>query len=632
MKRMFFLAFLIFIFQNAQAEEQKLSEAYEQQLVERVKSVFSSEAPKEEVERPVCATPIFLEVKANWDRLSARTRKILKSYVERPSYNFTEYVYDTPEGHFKIHYVREGDNAVFNPDGDLNVNGHPDWVDTVGMVLEHVWDTELNVLGYNQPPSDGDYPDTEDNGGDGKYDIYLLNIAYLGYTQGEFIVASPYPGSATSFIALDNDYLEHTQHSQLEWVQVTSAHEFFHAIQMGYDGTEYEREDKLAKPYWMEMSAVWMEDMVYDGVNDYLGYLSYFFNHPDWSLKTFSYEMIMPDSALHPYGSCVWPIYLTERSYPSIPAGFDATIIRDIWEECAKVPGSNAIDYPGGESATDKALQARGITFEEAFREFTVWNYFTGTRTRTQLFYSEGDMFPEVKVEDLHYHTTYPVYSPSGPNHPYGLGSNYIVFKPEEKQGGIKLTFSPADEDYDFEISALGYNKDVNEPVSHEFQINHQTGASETDVYDWTSYNEIIMIPAAASRDGDSFFPYIYSAVFDSSYHGEYPFPQKDWIGQNFPNPFVIESSSDSTYFPFILSSVSEVKIDVFTVSGELIWDYPPPKEEGEEWTIGDYTKRGRCPAWDGRNQKGEYVASGIYIYQVRTKNSTVIKKIAVIR
>ncbi|MCK4404861.1 MAG: hypothetical protein KAW02_07195, partial [candidate division Zixibacteria bacterium] len=82
----------------------------------------------------------------------------------------------------------------------------------------------------------------------------------------------------------------------------------------------------------------------------------------------------------------------------------------------------------------------------------------------------------------------------------------------------------------------------------------------------------------------------------------------------------------------FILSSVSEVKIDVFTVSGELIWDYPPPEEEGEEWTIGDYTKRGMCPAWDGKNQKGEYVASGIYVYQVRTKNSTVVKKIAVIR
>jgi len=117
--------------------------------------------------------------------------------------------------------------------------------------------------------------------------------------------------------------------------------------------------------------------MVYDDVNDYLGYLSDFFKYPWLSLKTFR-----DLSDLHPYGSCVWPMYLQER--------FDTTIIRDIWEGCAQVPGNNAIDYPSGESATDKALQARGITFEEAFREFTVWNYFTGDRARPQLYYSEG--------------------------------------------------------------------------------------------------------------------------------------------------------------------------------------------------------------------------------------------------
>ena len=630
MKRIFFLVFFLFIFQTAQTEEQKLSQAYEQRLLERVRNVFSLEALKEEVQRPICATPIFVEVNFNKHRFSAKTARLLKPYISRPDFGGSpEYTFDSNGGHFKIHYTRTGEDAVFEADVDVNPqDGVPDYVNRCAEIFDLVWAKEVDTLGYNLPPGDDWY---QPNGGDGRYDIYLKNInpQYLGYTDPETSsVANPI--SYTSYIVVRNDYSGFGYYEdKLDILRVTAAHEFFHAIQFGYDGSEFEFEDPddeyTYKPYWMEMSAVWMEDMVYDHVNDYLGYLSSFFNHPEWSLKTFSYYKIVPDSIYHPYGSCVWPMYLSER--------FGSTIIKEIWEWCAQVPGNNAIDYPGGESATDKALQKWDRTFEDAFREFTVWNYFTGDRAPKKLFYSEGELFPEMKVEHLHdFHDTDSVYSPSGPNHPYGLGSNYVVFKPEEKQGGIKLAFSPAEEEYDYEISAVGYNETVNEPVTHEFQINHQTGSAEADVYDWTLYNEIIMIPAATSRNGDSYFPYTYSAVFDSSYHGEYPFPQKDWIGQNFPNPFVIDSPSDFTYFPFILSSVSEVKIDVFTVSGELIWDYPPPEEEGEEWTIGDYTKRGMCPAWDGKNQKGEYVASGIYVYQVRTKNSTVVKKIAVIR
>jgi hypothetical protein len=571
MKRAFFLVFFIFIFQNVQAENLELSEAYENEIIEEVKGVFQAKGMEGKVERPICATPIFLEIRANWDRFSPKTKSILESYTKRITYNFPESTYNTPQGHFKIHYVTQGDSAVPNEG----------WVHTCGEVLEHVWDTECNVLGYREPPSDDWYPDTLDNGGDGRYDVYLVNLSvlYLGYTQGEYFVpGQSVTDSATSYIVLDNDYVGYGSiHSHIEWLEVTFAHEFFHAIQMGYDATEYEQENENIKPYWMEMSAVWMEDMVYDDVNDYRGYLLSFFNHPGWSLKTFRNNP-QTDEGRHPYGSCVWPIYLSERKYPSKPEGFDATVIRDIWERCAEVPGDNAINIPFGEtkSATDKALESRGSNFEDAFREFTVWNYFTGDRARTDIFYSEGDQFIyqndtiEVKVEPLHYHTTYPVYSPSGPNHPQSLGSNYVVFKPEVKQGGLKLAFLPTTGEY--QVSAVGFNVNVNEPLVQKFQINHQTGYAETDVYNWTWYNEIIMIPAVTSRNADSFFVYTYSAEYDSSLHGEHPFPQRDYVGQNFPNPFVINGNSDSTYFPFILSSVSEIEIGVFTVSGERVW------------------------------------------------------------
>jgi hypothetical protein len=384
---------------------------------------------------------------------------------------------------------------------------------------------------------------------------------------------------------------------------------------MGYDGAEYE--DAPFRPYWMEMSAVWMEDMVYDEVNDYVGYLSAFFNYPWLSLKTFR-----DGSDLHAYGSCVWPMYLQER--------FDTTIIRSIWEECAKVPGNNAIDHPSGLSATDIAIKARepAFTFEEAFREFTVWNYFTGDRARTQLYYSEGDMFPQVKVDRVH--TDYPVNLMSPDSLPENLGSSYVAFKyhPDSAQGGLRIIFDGHGCGY--EVSAVGYNQLHLEPFVATFLLNPVPMSGKAEIYNWSSYSEIAMIAAVTERSPDFDRVYDYEAGYDSSLHGESPLPQSDRILQNFPNPFVIEAESDQTYFPFVLASPSRVRIDIFTLSGERIKTIVPRNDF--KLPIGEYVGQNLAMPWDGRNEEGEYVSSGVYLYRFRTDRSTEIKKIVVIR
>ena len=616
MKRILLLASVLFAFQNAQAEQSGLSEAHENEIVERVKNFFEVKELTEKAERPICATPAFLEIRHNWDRFSARAKAILESYVERPPFYFAEHTYDTPQGHFRIHYVMEGDSAV--PSAG--------WVDTCGQVLEHVWDAEINVLGYNQPPGDGWYPDTLDNGGDGKYDVYLVNLripggySILGYTQGEEFVSEQYP-SATSHVVLDNDYIGYgSVHSQIEWLEVTAAHEFFHAIQMGYDGTEYDYENERAKPYWMEMSAVWMEDMVYDHVNDYLGYLKAFFDEPWLSLKTFRNW-----SDVHPYGSCVWPIFLSER--------FDTLIIKDIWERCAEKAGDNAIE------AMDAALQEelRNSDFEEAFREFTVWNYFTAERANTDSFYSEGDLFyfPAntpimVKMDALH--EEYPVDLTSVPilRRPENLGSNYVAFVPdtELRDGGIRMVFAGSSGEY--KVSAVGHRPRPLAPFDTTFLINPVTQSGTGEVYDWNLYTQIVMIPAVVTRSPNDVYTYEYSAEYDSSLRGGGRLPEKDEILQSFPNPFVIEDESDRTYFPFALSSPSRVRIDILTVSGERIKSIIPKHDP--LFAIGDYTDKNLAIPWDGKNQGGEYVASGIYLYRFRTDRTTVMRKMAVIR
>lgn len=609
MKRLLFLAFFIFIFQNAQAENLGLSEAYENEIIEEVKSVFQTKGIEEKVERPICATPLFMEIRHNWDRFSAKTREVLKPYFERPT---LEYTYDTP--HFKIHYDTQGDNAVPNED----------WVDSCAKVLEHVWDMEVNVLGYKAPPNDSLHPAPINNGGDSKYDIYLLSLnpQILGYTAWDSLLWAN-PASWTSYIVLDNDYSVDdygSLHTHVEWLQVTFAHEFFHAIQLGYDPYEYDPERRYS--YWMEMSAVWMEDMVYDDVNDYLGYLSAFFNEPWLSLKTFR-DQLDP----HPYGSCVWPIYLSEK--------FGRDIIRDIWEKCAEVPGNNVIDPPSpdGKSATDKALEARGSNFDEAFREFTVWNYFTADRARPDVFYSEGDQFyfgTPIMVRVDAVHTGYPVNVTSIPHPPENLGSNYVVFVPDVAlgEGGMKIDFVGHSGDY--KVSVLGYRPYPLPPFETTIFLDPFSMTGTIDFYNWNVYNPIVMIPAVITRSPNYSWTYEYQANYDSSLHGESPLPQEDKILQNYPNPFVIATESDSTFFPFVLSSPSRVRLDIFTLGGERLKTLVPKNDP--EYPVGEYLDRIYAVPWDGKNENGEYVSSGIYLYRFRTDRATVIKKMAVIR
>lgn len=584
MKRALFLTFFVFIFfQNVQAENLRLSEAYENEIIETVKGVFRAEGIEGKVERPICATPLFMEIRHNWDRFSAKTREVLKPYFERPT---LEHTYDTP--HFKIHYDTQGDNAVPNED----------WVESCAKVLEHVWDMEVNVLGYKAPPNDSLHPLPINNGGDSKYDIYLLSLdqQILGYTAWDSILWAN-PASWTSYIVLDNDYDDYgSRHTQLEWLQVTFAHEFFHAVQMGYDPFEHDPESGYS--YWMEMSATWMEDMVYDDVNDYLGYLSAFFDFPWLSLKTFRSE-----KDVHPYGSCVWPIYLSEK--------FGRDIIKDIWEKCGEVAGDNVIEPSSdGKSATDKVLEARGSNFDDAFREFTVWNYFTADRARPNTFYSEGDQFyifgipVKVKVDTVH--IKYPVNVTSIPHHPENLGSNYVVFVPDTtlREGGIRIDFMGHSGEY--EVSAVGYNWAYLAPFDTTFLLNPVTQTGTGKVYNWNKYTEIIMIPAVITRSPNYSYVYEYSADYDSSLHGDWLLPQNDEILQNYPNPFVIKEESDRTYFPFVLSLPSRVRIDILTLSGERIKTISPKNDP--KLAIGEYLEQTLAMPWDGRTEKGECV------------------------
>ncbi|HSS98251.1 MAG TPA: MXAN_6640 family putative metalloprotease, partial [Terriglobales bacterium] len=278
--------------------------------------------------------------------------------------------------HFRVHYTLEGDDAV--AEADDNGNGQPNYIEDMASALEYSWFAEIDHFGWAPPPSDGVL------GGDEKYDIYLANIlpsGYAGFTApdenhsdvGDNLRSSTIveKNSTHSYIALDNDYVEYDEFkvagiSRKEYMQSVVAHEFNHAIQFGYDGEEPDS--------WLwEATATWMEDEVFNDVNETVRILKSEFKSTDTCQLSQGGEFGDPDAG-HWYGMWIFMRYVSERY------GDDA--VRRLWEL--------AVQHDGY-AVWDAFLAEQGIIMEDFYKEFAV-----ALLSRN---FEEGQDYPTVRLE-----------------------------------------------------------------------------------------------------------------------------------------------------------------------------------------------------------------------------------------
>jgi len=84
--------------------------------------------------------------------------------------------------------------------------------------------------------------------------------------------------------------------------------------------------------------------------------------------------------------------------------------------------------------------------------------------------------------------------------------------------------------------------------------------------------------------------------------------PKETRLMQNYPNPF-----NPETWIPFTLNADSNVEISIYSQDGQLV------KQIGLGYLrAGNYTHKDLAIYWDGKNNIGEKVASGIYFYQLK--------------
>ncbi len=85
--------------------------------------------------------------------------------------------------------------------------------------------------------------------------------------------------------------------------------------------------------------------------------------------------------------------------------------------------------------------------------------------------------------------------------------------------------------------------------------------------------------------------------------------PKQNLLLQNYPNPF-----NPETWIPYRLSEGGDVFLSIYDTKGARIRTLSLGYQ-----SAGFYQDQGRAAYWDGRNDLGEPVASGVYFYQLTT-------------
>ena len=96
--------------------------------------------------------------------------------------------------------------------------------------------------------------------------------------------------------------------------------------------------------------------------------------------------------------------------------------------------------------------------------------------------------------------------------------------------------------------------------------------------------------------------------------------PKETTLLPNYPNPF-----NPETWIPYQLARDAEVRVAIYDINGALMRILDLGRQPA-----GFYTDKGSAAYWDGRNHRGEAVASGIYFYALSAADFAVTRRMLI--
>jgi len=385
----------------------------------------------------------------------------LLTLANRPTLSGPEYTFNSPDGHFKIHWTDSGVDATTLA-----------YAQSVAEYADDSWQTECVEMGYFVPPPDGMV------GGDNLYDIYIAQISSLGYTSsgGEFKPPDSTHACSASHIVI-------LRGMGTNVLKATVAHEFQHAVQMSYDYNE---------PTWfMENCAVWMEEQVFPEANDYINYLHGGENplrKPWWDIRA--------TDGLYWYGGVTWAFLISGR--------VGDVAVREVWENCADVVGNNML------TAQEDMFEDHGMTFEQGLMEYACWRWFTAANwyAGSEIYFPECSLWtPGPYVFSYHVHNSLPASGDEGVYEPERFGIHWIKVNLEDYQGGwVEMAFNGRN-NFEWSLGVLLWNTDGDHQYAW-YECDPSTGDKTVAVsaagWDWA-----IFIPSFLSETSlDHYYEY----------------------------------------------------------------------------------------------------------------------------
>ena len=98
--------------------------------------------------------------------------------------------------------------------------------------------------------------------------------------------------------------------------------------------------------------------------------------------------------------------------------------------------------------------------------------------------------------------------------------------------------------------------------------------------------------------------------------------PDETALLANYPNPF-----NPETWIPYQLAEEADVTLMIYDMNGQLIRRLAVGHQ-----AAGMYRSRSRAVYWDGRNQLGESVASGLYFYTLRAGEFSATRRMLILK
>lgn len=333
----------------------------------------------------------------SWDRLSDSFKALYTAAVQAPSGML---VHESPGGHFDILYTTSGIDRVDPTDTygyasgnwrqrQLGPNGVPDYVDEVAWACDSAWSMEVERFEFPEP-----HPDITPAYPSDRYKVSILNLDSMvvngdtiqtGYSlygqtfpveqaQGSigfvsrFELRCNWNGAEWRDVA-DNNYEAEPEKA----AHITCVHEFLHAIQYAMTHTLRSAVELDHFPEgWIEATAVLMEELAFDTVNDYLQYCTGYFRTPQ-----------SPVLVGWGYGGSVVAIYLYERGPGSEGIDFIRRVFLDNYSSPAPF-----------HTLLDGAAVAYGTRWSTLLSGFHSESYFTGARADGRYFTKDAALLP----------------------------------------------------------------------------------------------------------------------------------------------------------------------------------------------------------------------------------------------